>query len=345
MEIVLIVFGVLFLAVVGILIVFILKTKKTEFVYEKMLEEIKANVENIKKEVLDSSSKNLEFVQKEASRSLQAITDVTSKLERLEATNRQIINFTEQLQNLQQVLTNPKHRGVLGEYYLETLLANVLPPKNYKMQYKFSDGEIVDAVIFIGDKIIPIDSKFSLENYNRLLQEEDETKRKQLEASFKRDLKQRIDECSKYIRPSENTFDFVFMFIPAEGIYYDLMVSQIGAIRVSTRDLLEYAFSKRVLIVSPNSFYAYLQTVLQGLRAMAIEESAQEIRKNIEKLSVHILNFDNYMKKIGNSLKSTVTSYNQAYKEFGKIDKDIAKITGSSTSIEPDLLEKPDLNE
>ncbi len=345
METVLIVFGLFFLAVLGVLIVFIFKTKKTELVYEKTLEEIKSNVENIKKEVLDSSNKNLEFVQKEASRSLQAITDVTSKLEKLEATNKQIVNFTEQLQNLQQVLTNPKHRGVLGEYYLETLLANVLPPKNYKMQYKFSDGEIVDAVIFVGDKLIPIDSKFSLENYNRLLKTQEDEERKKLEASFKRDLKLRIDECSKYIRPSENTFDFAFMFIPAEGIYYDLLVSQVGAIKVSTRDLLEYAFSKKVLIVSPNSFYAYLQTVLQGLRAMAIEESAQEIRKNIEKLSTHILNFDNFLSKIGNNLKLTVNSYNQAYKEFSKIDKDISKIIDSSPEINPQLVDKPNIDE
>lgn len=256
-----------------------------------------------------------------------------------------MINFTEQLQNLQQVLTNPKHRGVLGEYYLETLLQNVLPAKNFQMQYKFKDGEIVDAAIFVGEKIIPVDSKFSLENYNRLLEEEDEERRSQLEQQFKRDLKQRIDETAKYIRPQENTFDFAFMFIPAEGIYYDLLVSQVGAIKVSARDLLEYAFAKKVLIVSPNSFYAYLQTVLQGLRALAIEESAKEIRKNVELLQKHLLNYEEYMRKLGNQLSTVVNTYNSGYKEFKKIDKDVMKITGKSGEVEAMTLDRPKIDE
>ena len=184
-----------------------------------------------------------------------------------------------------------------------------------------------------------------MENYNRLLEEEDEEKRKQLEQQFKRDLKQRIDETAKYIRPAENTFDFAFMFIPAEGIYYDLLVSQVGAIKVSTRDLLEYAFAKKVLIVSPNSFYAYLQTVLQGLRALAIEESAKEIRKNVEMLQKHLLNYEEYMKKLGSQLSTVVNTYNSGYREFKKIDKDVMRITGKSGEVEVVALDKPKIDE
>ena len=296
--------------------------------------------------VMDSKlSESTKMIQAQFGQSAKIVKDVTEKLTKLDETNKQVINFTEQLQNLQQVLTNPKHRGVLGEYYLETLLQNVLPAKNFQMQYKFKDGEIVDAAIFVGDKIIPVDSKFSLENYNRLLEEEDEERRAQLEQQFKRDLKQRIDETAKYIRPQENTFDFAFMFIPAEGIYYDLLVSQVGAIKVSARDLLEYAFAKKVLIVSPNSFYAYLQTVLQGLRALAIEESAKEIRKNVELLQKHLLNYEEYMRKLGNQLSTVVNTYNSGYKEFKKIDKDVMKITGKSGEVEAMTLDKPKIDE
>ncbi len=296
--------------------------------------------------VMDSKlSESTKMIQAQFGHSAKIVKDVTEKLTKLDETNKQVINFTEQLQNLQQVLTNPKHRGVLGEYYLETLLQNVLPAKNFQMQYKFKDGEIVDAVIFVGDKIIPVDSKFSLENYNRLLEEQNEEKRSQLEQQFKRDLKQRIDETAKYIRPQENTFDFAFMFIPAEGIYYDLLVSQVGAIKVSARDLLEYAFAKKVLIVSPNSFYAYLQTVLQGLRALAIEESAKEIRKNVEMLQKHLLNYEEYMRKLGSQLATVVNTYNSGYKEFKKIDKDVTKITGKSGEVETVALEKPKIDE
>jgi len=315
-----------------------------DIMQEKVIDDVKREMENIRAEMKGSLEKNLEFVQREAGRSSKTIAEVTSKLEKLDATNKQVINFTEQLKNLQQVLTNPKQRGVLGEYYLETLLQNVLPAKNYQMQYKFKDGEAVDAAIFVGEKVIPVDSKFSLENYNRLLKEEDEDKRVQLEKQFKQDLKLRIDETSKYIRPSEKTFDFAFMFIPAEGIYYDLLVSQVGAVKVSARDLLEYAFEKKVLIVSPNSFYAYLQTVLQGLRAMSIEESAKEIRENVEKLGKHLGSYDMYMQKLGNSLGTSVNMYNSAYKEFGKVNKDVMKVTSSKSDIDPLELEKPKID-
>ncbi len=289
-----------------------------------------------------SLEKNLEFIQKQSFQTSNIVKDVTSKLEKLENTNKQVVSFADQLQNLQDILKNPKQRGVLGEYYLETTLKNVLPPAAYQMQYKFKDGQIVDAVIFVKDKIIPIDSKFSLENYNRIAQEKDPHRREELEKVFKSDLKNRIDETSKYILPSEGTMDFAFMFIPAEGVYYDLLVNQIGVVKISTRDLIEYAFKdKHVIIVSPTSFFAYLQTVLQGLRALEIEESAKEIRKRVEELGKHIFSFDTYMQKLGNNLGTTVNMYNSAYKELNKIDKDVVKITEGEKKIEPLNLDKP----
>jgi DNA recombination protein RmuC len=281
-------------------------------------------------------------IQQQFGQSAKIISEVTEKLTKLDETNKQIVGFAEQLQSLENILTNPKQRGILGEYFLETLLKNVLPPASYQMQYKFKDGEIVDAVIFIKDKIIPIDSKFSLENYNKIVEEKDAAARERLERQFKLDLKNRIDETAKYIRPNEKTMDFAFMFIPSEGIYYDLLVNQVGAIKVNTRDLIEYAFKdKHVIITSPTSFFAYLQTVLQGLKALQIEKSAQEIRERVEDLQKHLLAYDEYMRKLGNNLGTTVNMYNSAYKEFKKVDKDVTKITGQESDIEPLEIEKP----
>jgi len=280
--------------------------------------------------------------QVQSGQSQQIIKDVTERLAKLDETNRQVVGFADQLKSLQDILKNPKQRGILGEYYLETVLKNVLPPNSYKMQYPFKDGTIVDAVIFIKDKIIPIDSKFSLENYNKIINESDNAEKEKLEKLFKQDLKNRIDETSKYIKPAENTMDFAFMFIPAEAIYYDLLINKVGAVQVNTRDLIEYAFKeKKVIIVSPTSFFAYLQTVLQGLRAMQIEESAKEIRQRVEELGKHILSYDDYLKKLGSNLSTTVNTYNTAYNEFRKIDKDVIKITGGEVKVEPLVLEKP----
>ena len=282
------------------------------------------------------------ILQAQFGESAKIIRDVTEKLTKLDETNRQVVNFADQLQSLQDILKNPKQRGILGEYYLETLLKNVLPVGSYQMQYAFRDGTIVDAVVFVKDKIIPIDSKFSLENYNRLAEERDAVERERLEKLFKADLKNRIDETSKYVKPEENTMDFAFMFIPHEAIYYDLLVAQVGAVKVNTRDLVEYAFrEKHVIIVSPTSFLAYLQTVLQGLRALQIEESAKEIRKNVETLAKHLLSYDEYMKKLGSNLGTTVNSYNSAYGELKKIDKDVLRISGEAIGIEVALLDKP----
>lgn len=287
-------------------------------------------------------SESSRLMQTQYGQSAKLIQNVTEKLVRFEETNKQVLNFQDQLKNLQDILKNPKQRGVVGEYFLETVLQNVLPPKSYQMQYKFNDSSIVDAVVFVKDKIIPVDSKFSLENYERILVAVDGSEKERLEKLFKQDLKNRIDETSKYIKPGENTMDFAFMFIPSEAIYYDLLINKVGAVTVSTQDLIEYAFKeKHVIIVSPTSFLAYLQTVLQGLRAMQIEESAKEIRKNVEVLQKHLLNYEAYIEKIGSQLGTVVNTYNTSTNEFKKINKDIVKITGAGEVNELPVIAKP----
>ncbi len=286
------------------------------------------------------------IMQKQFGESAKIIREVTERLTKLDETNRQVVGFADQLKSLQDILRNPKQRGVLGEYYLETVLKNVLPPGAYQIQYPFADGTIVDAVVKVKDKIIPIDSKFSLENYERILATNDPLEHERLEKLFKQDLKTRIDETSKYIKPGENTMDFAFMFIPSEAIYYDLLINRVGAVQSSTQDLIEYAFrEKHVIIVSPTSFLAYLQTVLQGLRALQIEESAKEIRKNVEVLQKHLLNYDSFSQKMGNQLNTVVNTYNIAQKEFQKIDKDLYKITGEKIEIETLLISKAENGE
>jgi DNA recombination protein RmuC len=281
------------------------------------------------------------------SESAKLIKDVTQGLTKLDETNKQVVSFTDQLQSLQDILKNPKQRGILGEYYLETLLKNVLPAGSYKMQYAFSDGTIVDAAVFVRDKIIPIDSKFSLENCNRIIEEKNEAEKERLEKIFVNDLKNRIAETAKYIQPQENTMDFAFMFIPHEAIYYDLLINRIGAMKgEENENLIQRAASKyHVIIVSPTSFLAYLQTVLQGLKALQIEESAKEIAIKVSELAKHLRGYEEYHGKLGNALGTAINQYNFSNKEFKKIDKDILKITDKSLGIELVALEKPDQDE
>jgi len=281
-------------------------------------------------------------MQKQLSESAKLVSDVTQRLAKLDETNRQVVDVAHDLKTLQNVLQNPKQRGVFGEYYLESVLDNILPSKNYQMQYKFKDGEIADAVVFLDKgQILAIDSKFSLENYNRMVGEHSKPEREKLLAKVRTDLKSRIDETSKYIRPSEKTMDFAFMFIPSESLYYDLLIGDVGT-GSSARDLIEYAFrDKKVIIVSPTSFMAYLQTVLQGLRSLQIEEQAKDIQIRVGQLGQHIGRFDEYMQKLGRSLGQTVGHFNDAHKELGKVDKDVIKIAGSESGIDPLLLDKP----
>lgn len=307
--------------------------------------------EGLQTHLTDRLDKNQEMmresIMKQFAASGKIISDVTERLTKLDETNRRVVDVADELRLLQNVLQNPKQRGVLGEYYLQTVLMNVLPPERFQLQYKFRDGEIVDAVIFLDKKkILPIDSKFSLENYNRLIEEKDKARRDVLAKQLKIDLKNRIDETSKYIRESEGTMDFAFMFIPSEAVYYDLLVNKVGTAGTSSRDLIEYAFrDKRVIIVSPTSFMAYLQTVLQGLRSLQIEEQAKDIQVRVVQLGQHLQAYDTYMQKLGNSLSTTVNHFNTAHKELKKVDKDVVKIADTAAVIEPVIVDKPMLED
>lgn len=299
--------------------------------------------ENLNKKLAESQAQMGASIQKQFEQSAKIITDVTKRLTELDETNKRVGSVADELKMLQNVLQNPKQRGVVGEYYLQSVLENVMPPGKFTMQYKFKDGEVVDAAIFLDKgKILPIDSKFSLENYNRLIEESDQKTKNEIVKKFKIDLKNRIDETSKYIRPNEDTMDFAFMFIPSESLYYDLLINKVGTTVTNSRDLIEYAFAeKKVIIVSPTSFMAYLQTVLQGLRSLNIEEQAKEIQKRVGELGRHIGSYENLMQRLGGSLSTTVNHYNNAHRELKKIDKDVVKIADTSPAVEPLILDRP----
>jgi len=293
---------------------------------------------------LDRNSTSMnEAMQRHFAASSRLIGEVTRDLTELKESNKQVLSITDELKLLQNTLQNPKQRGVLGEYFLQSVLENVLPPDSFELQYKFADGDIVDAVIRLDrGLILPVDSKFSLENYNRLMDETDKARQDGLIKAIKLDLKARIDETAKYIRPGEGTMDFAFMFIPSEAIYYDLLINKVGTLQSNSRDLIEYAFrDKHVIIVSPTSFMAYLQTVMQGLRSLQIEEKAKDIQKRVGELGRHISAHEIYMQKMGVSLGTTVSHYNNAHKSLAHIDKDVIRIADVSPGVEAILLDKP----
>jgi DNA recombination protein RmuC len=347
---------ILALLIVGLVIVIVMLLRQksspdSSLLIKQDITELGRAVEALKDGLQSTVSDRLEksqtmmqdSMQKQLGESAKLIADVTQKLTRLDETNRRVMDVTSELKTLQNVLQNPKQRGGLGEYYLDTVLGNVLPPHVYEMQYKFKDGEIVDAVIKLDKgRLIPIDSKFSLENYNRLIEETDKTQRDIIVKAFKADLKNRIDETSKYIRPRENTLDYAFMFIPSEAIYYDLLVNNVGSTGTNARDLIEYAFiDRKVIIVSPTTLLAYLQTVMQGLKALQIEEQAHDIQKRVGELSKHVQAHEAYMQKLGNSLGTSVGHFNNAHKSLARMDHDVVKIADTPAHVDPLLLDRP----
>jgi len=348
---------ILLAVILGVLVyVFFLRGDEEDIPQEGLLllqQQLQQLTHTMDKRMGETTETMHQSVQKQFSESQRLIRDINKEMNEqlmgvvksvteVSESSKQVFTVAEQLQNLEKVLKHQKQRGNLGEASLQLALENMLPATAFKLQYQFPGGETVDAIIETKDGMIPVDAKFSLDNYRRLVDEDDDDVRAVLEKEFKNDLKKRIDETAKYIRPKDGTLPFAFMYIPAEAIYYDLLVNEVGSIKVNTRSLIDYAYKdKNVIIVSPTTFAAYLQSVLYGFRAFKIEESAKEIGKQVEKLSRHLKAYDDYFVKVGNSLGTTVNHYNSAQKELGKVDKDILKITGEALEVEQLAIEKP----
>lgn len=345
LTVIFLIFLVLIIAAISVVIFLMLRKKPEPKKDDNSLIMLQNQLNHIS-QVLDSklseSNKNAQF---QFNQSAKIIGDIRERLTKLDETNKQVVSFADQLQNLQDILKNPKQRGVLGEYMLETVLKNVLPPGSYQIQYQFNNGEKVDAVVFFDKKVIPIDAKFSLENYNRLSESREPLEKKRYEMLFTNDLKNRIEETAKYVRPEEKTMEFAFMFIPHEAVYYDLLVNKVGAAAGENDNLISYAYKKKVIIVSPTSFVAYLQTVIQGLKNQKLSEEAHLIRDRVEKLGKHLFIYSEYMNKMGQHLGTTVSSYNKAGRELEKIDKDVVKLTEGKAKIRVKEIEGPVIDE
>ena len=313
---------------------------------EKGRVEIESKLKDINKEINDFHKASKSDMHKQFSESTKVISEVTKELEKIKGTNEQVLNFANQMKSLEKILSNQKQRGILGEIQLENLLANVLPPELFQMQYKFPNGEVVDAIVKVGNFVIPIDAKFSLDNYNKMIESNDKAEVETLERNFKTDIKKRIDETAKYIRPRDKTTDYAYMFIPADGLYQDLLNSRVGTLQINSRDLVSYAYTKKVMIVSPMSLFPMLQITVKALHNLKVENSIRDIQVNIEKLSSHLKAYKIYHNKLGNTLGTAVNHYNISSKEFKKIDKDILKISEgkSQVNFEIDTVEKPQLD-
>ena len=314
---------------------------------EKSRLEIESKLKIINKEISDFQISSKSTMQKQFSDSNKIIKDVTVELAKIKGTNEQVLRFANQMKSLEKILGNQKQRGIFGEIQLENLLSNVLPPEIFQMQYSFKNGEMVDAIIKVNDNIIPIDAKFSLDNYNRMIESSDENEIKVLEKKFKEDIKSRIDETSKYIKPQEKTLDYAFMFIPADGLYQDLLNSRVGSLKINSNELVSYAYLKKVMIVSPMSLFPMLQITMKALNNLKFEKEIDTVIKNVRNLSNHLASYQLYHDKLGNTLKTVVNHYNKTSDEFGKIDKDISRISNGKIklNLENETIDKPNLKE
>ncbi len=347
-EILLIIVLILLILVVIGLVVLLTRKKpendeKSLNLLLQQMNEVNRTIESSQKNMSEVSSdqfaKSQRLIQDINKQMNEQLLNVTRGVTEVSESTKQVFTIAEQLKDLEKVLKHQKQRGNWGEAALELVLQNSLDPTTYTLQYSFKNGETVDAIIRTKEGFVPVDAKFSLDNYSRLANEEDENRRVELERDFKNDLKKRIDETAKYIRPNEGTLPFAFMFIPAEGIYYELLTGTTGA-RINARNLIDYAYNdKKVIIVSPTTFAAYLQSVLYGFKAFNIEKSALQIKKWVGQLDTHLKKYEDYHNKLGKNLNTVVNQYNLSGKEFKKIDKDVHRIAGESSVLDPMQIE------
>ena len=247
----------------------------------------------------------------------QVVSDVQGSLGKLGEANQRIFEVGRSISGLEQILKSPKVRGGLGETFLENLLSQMLPQGHYGLQHRFSTGDRVDAVIHIGDRLVPVDAKFPLENFQRILEETDETARRQWRRAFVRDVKARVDEIAKkYILPDEGTYDFALMYIPAENIYYEIIVKEDS----EEEPPAAYALGRRVVPVSPNTFYAYLRVIVMGLRGLRIERDAQEIQARLGRLRGDLDKFRESFDVVGRHLTNARNKYDDAASGLGRLE-------------------------
>ena len=259
----------------------------------------------------------------------QLMGEFQHRLGQLQESTQSMIQIGRDISSLQDILRAPKLRGLLGELFLEDLLKQLLPQERYELQYAFRTGEKVDAIIRLGQGMVPVDAKFPLENFKRLIQSPSEDEKKRSRRQFCQDVKKHIDViASKYIVPEEGTFDFALMYIPAENVYYETILKEEAE---EGQSLVQYALNRKVIPVSPNSFYAYLQAILLGLRGLRIENSVKEILGCLAQLSVDFKKFYEHFEKLGTHLSNSKTAYEKAQKQLDRFQHQLETIESQET--------------
>lgn len=265
----------------------------------------------------------------------QVIGEVREKLGELSKTSEQIHEVGKNIASLQEILRPPKLRGGLGEQFLGELLSQILPPEFYSLQYPFSSGERVDAVVRLGEKLVPIDSKFPLDNFRRIIECKTEEEKKSFKKIFYRDVKKHIDDiASKYILPQEGTYDFALLYIPAENVYYEIITKDESF--GEEKGVLNYALTKKVIPVSPNSFYAYLQVIVLGLKGLQIEKGAQKIQALLSGLKKDIGGFQEDFQLVGKHISNAMNKFEEARRRLDKFSFKLEQIESQPSLPLPD---------
>ena len=330
-----IVVGVLVLVVIGLLVWLIISNsanaekmagqRASTSLLQQQLEALKTSQDDTK----DKLQKSMLDGQTNISRNMQAGQEVLDRLNKqigeLQGTNKQMMQIGTEVRRLQNILSSPKLRGQMGEWSLENLLANILPKDSYKLQHTFRDGKTVDALIKLTDFSVPVDAKFPLPGFEKVVKTEDEAEKTRLRRQFLKDVNNHVDKiASDYIRPAEGTLDFAIMYIPAENIYYETIIKYLG----ETQDVLQYCFDKKVIPVSPNLLYAYLMTVAMGLHGLQIEKQAAEIRQNLKKLNASFAEFISNWDVLGTHLRNAYSKYEDGQKRLDRFGMQLDQIQG-----------------
>ena len=289
----------------------------------QQLETLKAAQDDTK----DKLQKSLLDGQTNISRNMQASQEVLDRLNKqigeLQGTNKQMMQIGSEVRRLEDILSSPKLRGQMGEWSLENLLANILPKDSYKLQYTFKDGKVVDALVQLADFSVPIDAKFPLPGFEKVVKAETEEEKIKLRRQFLKDITAHIDKIARdYIRPAEGTLDFALCYIPAENVYYETIVKYAG----ETHDILQYCFDKKVIPVSPNLLYTYLMTVAMGLHGLQIEKQAAEIRQNLKKLNASFGDFGSNWEVLGKHLRNAYSQYEEGQKKLDRFGMQLDQI-------------------
>ena len=293
--------------------------------------QINALAQSLDQRLENNSNSHLRFIQDTNKNNTEILRNLTEKISQIDNTNQQIIKFAEKLQEIQNIFKNPKQRGIIGEYFLENILKSVLPVSVFKMQYSFENGDIVDAVIFVEGKIIPIDAKFSIDSYTRLIENTDESQKSSLQKAFLNDIKKRVDETSKYVRTNEDTIDIALMFIPSDAIYHEVI--SLSYDDTISMNIINYAYTKKVILLSPTSFFGYIQTILLALNTIKVSKDIDEIVKYLNESTKYLEQFEESIDKVGKNINLLVNSYNRASIDAEQLSKRIAKISNNKDNL------------